>query len=144
VWPNDLDIVASAEEFLKVAPNHYLFVSSVDAYDHKPFAKPDMITEDAPAQPWNEPGRQYNRNKAESERRLENYRRAAHDRPIPLDANKREVRVIAPTCSKDKKKLIFKSGLRGWSQSPSMLAINLGPSRLRASWRGAAKARHLR
>src|SRR6266568_1298863 len=70
VWPNDPEIVASAAEFLKDRTNHYLFVSSVGAYDHKFFAKPDMITEDTPTQPWNEPGRQYNRNKAESERRL--------------------------------------------------------------------------
>ena len=70
VWPNDPEIVASAAEFLKDRTNHYLFVSSVGAYDHKLFAKPDVITEDAPTQPWNEPGRQYNRNKAESERRL--------------------------------------------------------------------------
>jgi nucleoside-diphosphate-sugar epimerase len=71
VWPNDPDVVASAAEFLKDRVNHYLFVSSVGAYDHKLFAKPEMITEDAPTQPWNEPGRQYNRNKAESERRLQ-------------------------------------------------------------------------
>ena len=70
VWPNDPEIVASAAEFLKNRTNHYLFVSSVGAYDHKLFAKPDMITEDAPTQPWNEPGRPYNRNKAESDRRL--------------------------------------------------------------------------
>src|SRR6266567_2999027 len=70
VWPNDPEILASAAEFLKDRTNHYLFVSSVGAYDHKLFAKPDLITEDAPTQPWNEPGRQYNRNKAESERRL--------------------------------------------------------------------------
>jgi len=72
VWPNDPDIVASAAEFLKDRCNHYLFVSSVGAYDHKLFAKPDAITEDAPTQPWDEAGaRQYNRNKAESERRLQ-------------------------------------------------------------------------
>ena len=70
VWPNEPEIVASAAEFLKDRMNHYLYVSSVGAYDHKLFAKPDEITEEMPTQPWNEPGRQYNRNKAESERRL--------------------------------------------------------------------------
>jgi len=71
VWPNELDIVSSAAEFLKGRVQHYLFVSSIGAYDHKLFAKPDIITEDAKLQPWNEPGREYNRNKAESERRLQ-------------------------------------------------------------------------
>jgi nucleoside-diphosphate-sugar epimerase len=70
VWPNDPDVVASAAEFLKDRTNHYLFVSSVGAYDHKLFAKPDMIVEDMPLQAWDAPGRPYNRNKAESERRL--------------------------------------------------------------------------
>ncbi len=70
VWPNEPDVVASAAEFLKDRTQHYLFVSSVGAYDHKEFAKPGIITEDAPLQPWNAPRRTYNRNKAESERRL--------------------------------------------------------------------------
>lgn len=70
VWPNEPEVVASAAEMLKNRTSHYLFVSSVGAYDRKLFAKPDVITEDAPTQPWNEPAAQYNRNKAESERRL--------------------------------------------------------------------------
>jgi 2'-hydroxyisoflavone reductase len=70
VWPNDPDIVASAAQFLKDRTQHYLFVSSIGAYDHQYFAKPDLITEDTPLQPWDAPGRPYNRNKAESERRL--------------------------------------------------------------------------
>ena len=70
VWPNDPDVVASAATLLKDRTQHYLFVSSIAAYDHKEFAKPDLITEDAPLQPWNATGRTYNRNKAESERRL--------------------------------------------------------------------------
>lgn len=69
VWPNDPDEVASAATFLKDRAHHYVFVSSVGAYDHKEFVK-ESIGEDAPLQPWNQPGRQYNRNKAESERRL--------------------------------------------------------------------------
>jgi 2'-hydroxyisoflavone reductase len=71
IWPNEPEIVASAAELLKNRTNHYLFVSSVGAYDRKLFAKPDIITEEAPSQPWNEPAVQYNRNKAESERRLQ-------------------------------------------------------------------------
>ena len=70
VWPNDPEIVASAAEFLKDRTNHYLFVSSIAAYDHKLFAKPDLVTEDEPIEPWNGPPGSYNRNKAESERRL--------------------------------------------------------------------------
>lgn len=70
VWANEPDVVASAAEFLKDKTNHYLFVSSVGAYDHDFFAKPEMLTEETPTQPWNSVGRAYNRNKAESERRL--------------------------------------------------------------------------
>ena len=70
VWPNEPDVVGSAAEFMKDRTNHYLFVSSVGAYDHKFFAKPDLIVEETPLQPWDLPGRRYNRNKAESERRL--------------------------------------------------------------------------
>lgn len=70
VWPNDPDIVASAAQFLKDRTQHYLFVSSIGAYDHQYFGKPDPITEDTPLQSWDAPGRPYNRNKAESERRL--------------------------------------------------------------------------
>jgi 2'-hydroxyisoflavone reductase len=69
VWPNDPDVVASAAEFLKERAQHYLFVSSVGAYDTKEFSKAS-IQEDAPLEPWDGPGRPYTRNKAESERRL--------------------------------------------------------------------------
>ena len=69
VWPNDPALVAPAAEFLHEQGAHYLFVSSVAAYDSKEFAK-STISEDAPMEPWNGSGRTYNRNKAESERRL--------------------------------------------------------------------------
>lgn len=69
VWPNDPALVASAAEFLKERTQHYLFVSSVGAYDAKEFGKP-IVTEDAPLEAWEGGGRPYNRNKAESERRL--------------------------------------------------------------------------
>jgi 2'-hydroxyisoflavone reductase len=69
VWPNNPDVVASAAEFLKQRTQQYVFVSSVAAYDSKEFAKSN-IAEEAPLEPWNGPGRSYNRNKAESERRL--------------------------------------------------------------------------
>jgi len=69
VWPNDPELVQSAAEFLKQRTQHYLFVSSVAAYDAKEFAKSD-IGEDAPMESWSGSGRPYNRNKAESERRL--------------------------------------------------------------------------
>jgi nucleoside-diphosphate-sugar epimerase len=70
VWPNEPDVVASAAEFMKGRTNHYLFVSSVGAYNHKFFAKSDPIVEETPLTPWDAAGSPYNRNKAESERRL--------------------------------------------------------------------------
>jgi nucleoside-diphosphate-sugar epimerase len=69
VWPNDPAVVASAAEFLKDRIHDYLFVSSVAAFDSHEFAKSD-IAEGAPMEPWSGSGRPYNRNKAESERRL--------------------------------------------------------------------------
>jgi 2'-hydroxyisoflavone reductase len=69
VWPNDPDVVRSAAQFLKDKAHHYVFVSSIGAYDSREFAKAN-ITEDKPLEPWNSSGRPYNRNKAESERRL--------------------------------------------------------------------------
>lgn len=90
VWPNDPDIVASAAEFLKDRTNHYLFVSSVGAYDHSFFTKPGPIVEDTPLQPWDAPGRPYNRNKAESERRLHKIigKRLTIARPGPITGHR--------------------------------------------------------
>ncbi len=70
VWPNEPQMVSSAATFLKDRAQHYLYVSSIGAYDHNEFSKPDVITETSPLEPWNASGRPYNRNKAESERRL--------------------------------------------------------------------------
>lgn len=70
VWPNDPELVTSAAEFLKDRAQHYLYVSSVAAYDSKEFARA-TIEEGAPMEPFNGTGRTYNRNKAESERRLQ-------------------------------------------------------------------------
>jgi 2'-hydroxyisoflavone reductase len=69
VWPNDPEMVASAASFLKDRAHHYLFVSSVAAYDGKEWSQAAM-TEETPLEPFTGPGRRYNRNKAESERRL--------------------------------------------------------------------------
>jgi 2'-hydroxyisoflavone reductase len=69
VWPNDPTTVASAAEFLKDRAGHYLYVSSIAAYDSKEFERAG-IEENAPLEPWNGPARKYNRGKAESERRL--------------------------------------------------------------------------
>jgi 2'-hydroxyisoflavone reductase len=69
VWPNDPEIVASAAEFLKARCRHYVYVSSVAAYDSREFARAG-ITEHAPMEPWTSAARRYNRGKAESERRL--------------------------------------------------------------------------
>jgi 2'-hydroxyisoflavone reductase len=71
VWPQEPEMVASAARFLKDRTHHYLYTSSIGAYEHREFAKPGtIITETTPLQPWDLPGRAYNRNKAESERRL--------------------------------------------------------------------------
>jgi len=71
VWPAEPEIVSSAARLLKDRAQHYLYVSSIGAYDHREFAKPGIvITESSPLHPWDLPGRAYNRNKAESERRL--------------------------------------------------------------------------
>lgn len=69
VWPNDPVVAASAAEFLRDRTSHYLYVSSIAAYDSKEFAKAGTV-ETAPMEPWNSGGRPYNRGKAESERRL--------------------------------------------------------------------------
>ena len=69
VWPNDPVVVASAAEFLRDRVGHYLYVSSIAAYDSREFAKAG-VEETAPIEPWNSSGRKYNRGKAESERRL--------------------------------------------------------------------------
>lgn len=69
VWPNDPSTVESAAAFLKDRVRHYLYVSSVAAYDSREFSRAG-IDERAPMEPWDGPARQYNRGKAESERRL--------------------------------------------------------------------------
>jgi 2'-hydroxyisoflavone reductase len=70
VWPNDPALAQSAAELLKDRVAHYLYVSSVAAYDSKEFSRAG-IEEDAPLEPWNGTARAYNRGKAESERRLQ-------------------------------------------------------------------------
>ena len=72
VWPSDPAVVASAAEFLKDHVRHYLYVSSVAAYDFQ--LERAGIEENAPLEAWNGPARGYNRSKAESERRLHSIR----------------------------------------------------------------------
>jgi 2'-hydroxyisoflavone reductase len=74
VWPSDPTVVASAAEFLKDRVRHYLYVSSIAAYDSKELEKAG-IHETAPLEPWDSPARPYNRGKAESERTLHSIRR---------------------------------------------------------------------
>jgi 2'-hydroxyisoflavone reductase len=69
VWPSDPSLAESAADLLKNRTSHYLYVSSIAAYDPKGFARPNL-TEDAPLNPWDMSIRPYNRGKAESERRL--------------------------------------------------------------------------
>lgn len=74
VWPSDPSVVTSAAEFLKDRVKHYLYVSSIAAYDSKEFEKAGT-QESAPLEPWDGPARPYNRGKAESERKLHSIRR---------------------------------------------------------------------
>jgi 2'-hydroxyisoflavone reductase len=69
VWPSDPLLAESAATLLRDRTSHYLYVSSVAAYDARGFAQPNL-TEDAPLNAWDSPVRLYNRAKAESERRL--------------------------------------------------------------------------
>jgi 2'-hydroxyisoflavone reductase len=70
VWPEEPEMVASAASMLGKHAQHYVYVSSIGAYDHKQFANESIVTEDAALEPWTAAGRAYNRNKAEAERRL--------------------------------------------------------------------------
>lgn len=85
VWPNDPDIVASAAEFLKDRTEHYLYVSSVGAYDPLEFTRAG-IDESARLESWSTATRTYTHNKAESERRLHAIRgdRLTIVRPGPI------------------------------------------------------------
>jgi 2'-hydroxyisoflavone reductase len=69
VWPNDPALAASAASFLRDRAQHYVYVSSVGAYDARELEKPGL-EETAPLEPWNGSARNYSRGKAESERRL--------------------------------------------------------------------------
>jgi 2'-hydroxyisoflavone reductase len=69
VWPSDPALAASAAKLLKDRAGHYLYVSSVSAYDAKDLVRAG-IEENAPLEPWDGPGHEYNRGKVESERRL--------------------------------------------------------------------------
>ena len=73
VWPSDPALAESAAAFLKDRVGHYLYVSSIAAYDSKEFERAG-IEETTALEPWNGPGRRYNRGKAESERRLHSIR----------------------------------------------------------------------
>jgi 2'-hydroxyisoflavone reductase len=69
VWPNDPALAESAARRLADRTDHYVYISSIGAYDAQDWARPNL-TEDAPLAPWNSDQRRYNRGKAESERRL--------------------------------------------------------------------------
>jgi 2'-hydroxyisoflavone reductase len=69
VWPNDPAMAASAAELLKNKTSHYLYVSSIAAYESKNFDHPG-VDETASLEPWNSDASPYARGKAESERRL--------------------------------------------------------------------------
>ncbi|HEX2710953.1 MAG TPA: NAD-dependent epimerase/dehydratase family protein [Candidatus Acidoferrales bacterium] len=69
VWPYDPNVVASAAKLLVPRAAHYLFISSIGAYDSKGYATPGL-TEEAALTPLTSIS-EYKRGKAESERRLQ-------------------------------------------------------------------------
>jgi 2'-hydroxyisoflavone reductase len=69
VWPYDPTVVESAARLLRDRTSHYLYVSSIAAYDAHGFARPGL-TEDGALNPWDLSIRPYDRGKSESERRL--------------------------------------------------------------------------
>ncbi len=69
VWPFDPATAESAARLLADRTSHYLYVSSIAAYDAKGLAVPGL-TESGALVPWQGPSRSYSRGKAESERRL--------------------------------------------------------------------------
>jgi 2'-hydroxyisoflavone reductase len=69
VWPNDPAIAASAARLLKDRVGHYLYVSSIAAYDSNAFEKPGVVETDI-LERWDGDAQPYARGKAESERRL--------------------------------------------------------------------------
>ena len=89
VWPSDPSVVESAAQTLRDRTSHYLYVSSIAAYDRKCFAQPNLA-EDGPLTPWDTSIRPYNRGKAESERRLRTRlgERLTIVRPGPIKGNR--------------------------------------------------------
>jgi 2'-hydroxyisoflavone reductase len=69
IWPNDPALAESAALLLKDRTTHYLYVSSISAYDRTALEQP-TVTEDSPLAAWTGPASSYSRGKAESERRL--------------------------------------------------------------------------
>ncbi|HWC75011.1 MAG TPA: NAD-dependent epimerase/dehydratase family protein [Gemmatimonadales bacterium] len=69
VWPSDPALAESAARLLRQRTRHYLYVSSIAAYDRRGFAEPGL-TEEGALTAWDSSAGAYNRGKAESERRL--------------------------------------------------------------------------
>lgn len=70
VWPSDPVVVESLASALGERVGHYLYISSVAAYDPRGLAEPGL-TEDQPLRDPSDGIAGYNREKAESERRLQ-------------------------------------------------------------------------
>ncbi len=68
VWPQEPEIVQATAALLASRTDHYLYVSSVAAYDGYPHAEMD---ESSPTRSLGSTGEAYGINKAESERRLQ-------------------------------------------------------------------------
>lgn len=69
IWPHDPAIAESAARFLKDRTTHYLYVSSISAYDSADFSQPN-VQENANLSIWTSSDSPYSRGKAETERRL--------------------------------------------------------------------------
>ena len=89
VWPSDPSTAELAARFLKDRTSHYLYVSSIAAYDSSDFTTVGL-REDAALAPWNGNARSYNRGKAESERRLQSVigERLTIVRPGPIKGDR--------------------------------------------------------
>jgi 2'-hydroxyisoflavone reductase len=86
VWPSEPTLASTAAELLHDKTNHYLYVSSIAAYDRANYAR-SGTTEDARLRSYEGDETQYGPGKAESERCLEGIvgKRLTIVRPGPIE-----------------------------------------------------------
>jgi 2'-hydroxyisoflavone reductase len=88
VWPSEPSLASTAAELLQDKTDHYLYVSSIAAYDRANYAR-SGTTEDAKLRSYGGDETQYGPGKAESERRLETIvgKRLTIVRPGPIEGS---------------------------------------------------------